>query len=86
MYHQYTSSLFFEVDCSVDGLVFKLFHELVDQNGTGGRSTGSSRFLFIIFTLEEEIGVFEAELSFVIMCCMDNDVLLWSFMSCSNLF
>ena len=43
---------------SPDGLGFKLFHEQVSCIGTKGHCTMD---LFIILTLEEKVGAFQAE-------------------------
>ena len=51
---------------SVDGLGFKLFSEQVGHNGADGRSYGCPMHLFMILTLEEEIGVFKTEF---LQCC-----------------
>ena len=45
----------------VDCLDSNLFHEQVGQNGTDGGYHGCPMYLFIILTLEEEIGGFKAE-------------------------
>ena len=42
------------------GLVLNL-HEQVGYNGTDGGTHGCTMYLFIIFTLEEKTGIFEAE-------------------------
>ena len=46
----------------LEGFDFKLFHEKVGYEGTNGGTHGCTMDLFIVLTLEEEVGVFEAEL------------------------
>ena len=53
---------FWWMDGSVDGLGFKLFHEEVGYNGTGGIPYGRPIHHFVILTLGEEIGIFKAKL------------------------
>ena len=45
------------------GFDFKLLHEQVGNEGTDGRTHGSTMDLFLILTLEEEVCVFKAKLS-----------------------
>ena len=69
-----------------DGLALKLLYEQVGYNGTDGRTHGCAMYLYIILTLEEEVGIFfRKNSSNVVMCCMDVEVLLWSFGSCCSL-
>ena len=46
----------------LEGFDFKLFHEDVSYEGAGGGSHSCILYLFIILTLEEEVGVGKAEL------------------------
>ena len=46
----------------LEGFGFKLFYEQVGYEGADGRTHGCTMNLFIILTLEEVVGVFEAEL------------------------
>ena len=46
----------------IKGFDFKLFHEDVCYEGTIGGSHSCTLYLFILLTLEEEVGVGEAEL------------------------
>ena len=46
----------------IKGFDFKLFHENVCYEGADGGSHSCTLYLFIILTLEEEVGVGEAEL------------------------
>ena len=46
----------------IEGFDFKLFHEDVCYEGADGESHSCTLYLFIILTLEEEVGVGEAEL------------------------
>ena len=45
-----------------EGFYFKLFHEDVGYEGADRGSHSCTLYLFIILTLEEEVGVGEAEL------------------------
>ena len=47
---------------SLEGFGFKLFHEQVGYEGADGGTHGCMMYLFIVLTLEEEVGVFKAEL------------------------
>ena len=49
------------IGSSADGFGFKLFHEQVSYNGTNGRTLGCTMDLFIIPTMEKEIGIIQAE-------------------------
>ena len=53
-------------DGNVDGIGFKLINEHVGHIGADGKSHGCPMHLFRILTLEEEIGIFKAELQ---QCC-----------------
>ena len=44
------------------GFDFKLFHEQVGYEGANGETHGFAMYLFILLTMEEEVGVFKAEL------------------------
>ena len=44
------------------GLYFKLFHKDVSYEGADGGSHSCTLYLFLILTLEEEVGVGKAEL------------------------
>ena len=46
------------LESHANGLSFKLFHELVEYNGTDG---GTHGYPVDIFTLDEEIGIFQTE-------------------------
>ena len=46
----------------LEGFDFKLFHEDVGYEGADGGSHSCTLYLFIILTLEEEVGVGKAEL------------------------
>ena len=46
----------------LEGFSFKLFHEDVCYEGADGGSHSCTLYLFIILTLEEEVGVGKAEL------------------------
>ena len=46
---------------SVYGLGFKFFHAQVGHNEAHGGIHGCTMYLFIILTLDEEIGIFETE-------------------------
>ena len=46
----------------LEGFDFKLFHEDVSYEGADGGSHSCTLYLFIILTLEEEVGVGKAEL------------------------
>ena len=46
----------------LEGFDFKLFHEDVGYKGADGGSHSCTLYLFIILTLEEEVGVGKAEL------------------------
>ena len=46
----------------LEGLYFKLFHEDVGYEWADGGSHSCTLYLFIILTLEEEVGVGKAEL------------------------
>ena len=46
----------------VEGFDFKLFHKDVCYEGADGGSHSCTLYLFIILTLEEEVGVGKAEL------------------------
>ena len=46
----------------LEGFSFKLFHEQVGYEGADGGTHGCTMDLFIVLTLEEEVGVFKAEL------------------------
>ena len=48
--------------CRLEGFDFKLFHEQVGYEGANGGTHGCTMYLFIILTLQEEVGVFKAEL------------------------
>ena len=50
------------VEAGGKGLYFKLFHKDVCYEGADGGSHSCTLDLFIILTLEEEVGVGEAEL------------------------
>ena len=50
------------VEGRLEGFGFKLFHEQVCYEGADGGTQGCTINLFIVLTLEEEVGVFEAEL------------------------
>ena len=45
-----------------EGLYFKLFHEDDGYEGADGGSHSCTLYLFIILTLEEEVGVGKAEI------------------------
>ena len=45
-----------------EGLYFKLFHEDVSYEGADGGTHRCTLYLFIILTLEEEVGMGKAEL------------------------
>ena len=46
----------------MEGFGFKLFHEQVGNEEAAWGTHGCTMDLFIVLTLEEEVGVFEAEL------------------------
>ena len=46
----------------LEGFNFKLFHKDVSYEGADGGSHSCTLYLFIILTLEEEVGVGKAEL------------------------
>ena len=46
----------------VKGLDFKFLHEQVGNEGTDGGTHGCIMYMFMILTLEEDVGVFKAEL------------------------
>ena len=48
--------------CCAHGLGFKLLLEQVSYNGTDGETDSCTMDLFIILTLEEEMGIFQVEL------------------------
>ena len=45
-----------------EGLYFKLFHEDVSYEGADGGTHSFTLYLFIILTVEEEVGMGKAEL------------------------
>ena len=55
----------------VDGLGLKIFQEWIGHNGTDGRTHRCIVHLFIILTLEQEVGTLRQKLSSVMMGCMD---------------
>ena len=59
MSHPHTYTITLVGRGSADGLGFKLFHEQVGYNGTGGGTHGCTMDLFIIVTLQEEIGILD---------------------------
>ena len=62
MYHPQTLARGKGVGKGLEGFDFKLFHEDVGYEGADGGSHSCTLNLFIILTLEEEVGVGEAEL------------------------
>ena len=50
------------MESRLGGFGFKLFHEQVGYERADGGTHGCSMDLFIILTLEEEVGISEAEL------------------------
>ena len=71
---------------SVEGHSFKLFHEQFGYNGTDGGTHGFIMDLFIILTLEEEIGIFRQNSSNVVMCCIDMEAVFSSCISCCSFY
>ena len=61
---------------SADGLGFKLLHKHIGYNGTDVGTHGCNMDLFIILTLEEQIGIFRQNSSDVVMC------VVWTWRSC----
>ena len=68
----------------LDGPGFKLFNEQVDYNQTNGGTHGCTMDLFIILTLEEELGIFRQNSSNAVICCVDMKILPHSCESCCN--
>ena len=52
------------IGIGIEGFDFKLLHEDVCYEGADGGSHSCTLYLFIILTLEEEVGAGEAVLSF----------------------
>ena len=62
---------------SVDGPDFNHLHKQVGHNGADGEYHSCLMHLFIIPTLEEDIGVLRQNFNSVVMCCIDMDVDNW---------
>ena len=69
---------------NADVLGFKLFHKQDTYNRTDGGTHGHAMNLFIILTIEENMGIFKQDFSSMVMCCMDMEVLLCSCGPCCN--
>ena len=67
-------------------MVLKSSHKQVGHNGADGRFHGCPMHIFIILTLEEEIGVLRHNSNRVVMYCISLDVLRCSYVSCFNLW
>ena len=59
-------------------------HEWVGYNGNNGATHSCTIDLYIILTMEEEIGILRHNSNNVVMCCMGIEDLLCSWKSCYN--
>ena len=69
---------------SAKGFDLKLFHKQVGNERADGGTHGSTMYLFIILSLEEEVCVLRQNSSNGIMCKMDMLVLLGKEWSCCH--